>query len=107
MLSSFTLPKIVAKAADDITAWDQLGCLSPHNIYVETGGAIAPEKFAELLAEELARRETSHPRGELMAEEHASIASRRGFYEVRAAASPEARCWFSEGSTAWSVVFEA
>src|SRR5207247_11078305 len=35
MLSAFTLPNIVKKAVDDIAAWDQLGCLSPHGIYVE------------------------------------------------------------------------
>jgi hypothetical protein len=107
MLSAFTLPKIVSKAADDIASWDQLGCLSPHAIYVETGGAIGPERFAELLAAELAKRETTHPRGELSFDEHSTISRRRGFYEVRAAHSPETRCWFSPESTAWSVVFEA
>ena len=77
MLSSFTLAKIVSKAADDIAAWDQSGCLSPHAIYVETGGPIGPERFAELLAAELAKRETTHPRGELTFDEHSSIARRR------------------------------
>lgn len=106
MLSDFTLPKILAKAADDIVAWDQLGCLSPHVIYVETGGSIAPERFAELLAEELARRETTQPRGQLSVEASAAIASRRHFYNVRAAAGSGTRCHFSENSTAWSVIFE-
>lgn len=106
MLSSFTLPKIVGKAADDITAWDQLGCLSPHAIYVETGGAIDPQKFAELLAQELERREATHPRGVLGVEHAAAITTRRGFYQVRAAHSSLTCCWFSPGSTAWSVIFE-
>jgi hypothetical protein len=107
MLSAFTLPKIVSKAADDIASWDQLGCLSPHAIYVETGGAISADKFAELLADELAKREQTYPRGELTFDEHADISRRRGFYEVRASHSAETRCWFSPESTAWSVVFEA
>lgn len=107
MLSAFTLPKIISKAADDVASWDQLGCLSPHAIYVETGGAISPDKFAELLAAELAKREKTHPRGELTFDEHADISRRRGFYEVRASHSSETRCWFSSESTAWSVVFEA
>ena len=107
MLSAFTLPKIISKAADDVTAWDQLGCLSPHAIYVETGGAISPDKFAELLAAELAKREQTHPRGQLTFDEHSEISRRRGFYEVRASHSPETRCWFSPDSTAWSVIFEA
>jgi hypothetical protein len=107
MLSAFTLPKIVTKAVDDIAAWDQLGCLSPHAIYVETGGAIGPEQFAELLSAELAKREATHPRGDLSFDGHSTISRRRDFYEVRASHSSETRCWFSPESTAWSVVFEA
>jgi hypothetical protein len=100
--------KIVAAAADDVVAWNQLGCLSPHVIYVEAGGEVSPENFAELLADELERREQTEPRGELAAEHAAAIASRRGIYEVRAAHSPETtRHWCSKNSTAWTVVFEA
>jgi hypothetical protein len=100
--------KIVAAAADDVVAWNQLGCLSPHVIYVEAGGEISPENFAELLADELERREQIEPRGELAAEHAAAIASRRGIYEVRAAHSPETtRHWCSKNSTAWTVVYEA
>ena len=100
--------KIVAAAADDVIAWNQLGCLSPHVIYVQLGGEVAPDHFAQLLAEELERREAIEPRGELPAEHAAAIASRRGIYEVRAAHSPETtQHWCSKGSTAWTVVYEA
>jgi hypothetical protein len=100
--------KIVAAAADDVIAWNQLGCLSPHVIYVEVGGEISPEHFAQLLADELEKREASEPRGEISAEESAAIASRRGFYEVRAAHSPETtRHFCSKDSTAWTAIFEA
>ena len=51
--------KIAAAAADDVVAWNQLGCLSPHVIYIQLGGEVAPEHFAQLLAEELERREAS------------------------------------------------
>ena len=99
---------IVAAAADDVTAWNQLGCLSPHVIYIEAGGGVSPENFAELLADELERREQTEPRGELAAEHAAVIASRRGIYEVRAAHSPETtQHWCSKNSTAWTVVYEA
>ena len=37
----------------DVTAWDQQGCFSPQEIFVELGGEIDPLKFAELLADEL------------------------------------------------------
>jgi len=102
------LRQIIESAAADVTAWDQQGCLSPHVVYVETGGDVTPEKFAERLAEELARRETCEPRGEIPVEEAAAIAARRGIYEIRATHEPETtRHWFSEDSTAWTVVFEA
>lgn len=105
-LAGFNSKKAVARAATDIVAWDQLGCLSPHVIYVEHGGGVSAEQFAEMLAEELARREQEAPRGALPAESAAVIASRRAFYEVRAAHSPDTRHWCSENSTAWTVVFE-
>ena len=106
-LSGFNPGKIAARAATDIVAWNQLGCLSPHVLYVEHGGALNPEQFGELLAQELARREESEPRGELPPESAAVIASKRAFYEIRAAHSPDTRPWASENSTAWTVIYEA
>jgi hypothetical protein len=100
--------KIVAAAADDVVAWNQLGCLSPHVIYVQLGGEVSPEHFAQLLAEELEKRESIEPRGELPAEHAAAIASRRAIYEIRAAHAPETtQHWRSENSTAWTVIYEA
>jgi hypothetical protein len=99
--------RLAAAAADDVTAWNQLGCLSPHVFYVQSGGEIVPEMFAELLAEELERRETTDPRGDVPNETAAGIASRRAIYEVRVAHSPDTKLWRSSGSTAWTVVFEA
>ena len=100
--------KIAARAADDVVAWNQLGCLSPHVIYIQQGGEVFPEHFAQLLAEELEKREQTEPRGELPTEASAAIALRRGVYEVRAAHSPEStQHWCSQDSTAWTVVYEA
>ena len=106
-LAGFHSKKIALRAAVDVAAWNQLGCLSPHVIYVEHGGGVTAEQFAELLAQELGKLEESAPRGELPTESAAVIASRRAFYEVRAAHSPETRHWRSENSTAWTVVYEA
>ncbi len=106
VLTGFHLSRILQRAAADVTAWNQLGCLSPHVLYVEQGGETNGEQFAELLAAELAQRELIEPRGVVPAETAAGIASRRGIYEVRAAHSPDTRQWCSEGSTAWTVVFE-
>lgn len=106
VLSGMNPQKIVSRAARDVVAWNQLGCLSPHVIYVESGGKISAEKFAELLAAELHAVEQCEPRGNLSNDESASVAYRRSFYEVRAAHSLDTKMWRSEGSTAWTVVFE-
>jgi hypothetical protein len=98
--------RAVEAAAADVAAWDQLGCLSPHVIYVETGGLQPPEGFARLLAQELARLEQSLPRGRVDADTAALIFQRREAYQVRAAAEIGTLCWFSPESTAWTVVFE-
>ena len=107
ILTGLNARKVVARAAADVVAWNQLGCLSPHVIYVEQGGETTPEQFAELLAGELAAREQSEPRGDLPVEAAAAIASRRSMYEVRAAHSPETRHWCSRDSTAWTVVYDS
>jgi len=106
-LTGLNARKVAGQAAADVAAWNQQGCLSPHVVYVEQGGGVAPEQFAEMLAEELERREESEPRGELPVHAAAAIASRRSFYEVRAAHSPDTRHWCSRNSTAWTVVYEA
>ena len=107
MLSHSRAQRIAADVTADVVAWNQLGCLSPHVIYIQPGGEVAPDRFSGMLAEELERRKQIEPRGELPAAHAAAIASRRGIYEVRAAHSPETLMWHSNQSTAWTVVFEA
>ena len=115
MLSGVNARKVAGQALEDVVAWDQLGCLSPHVIYVEHGGGVSAEQFAEMLAKELEQREKSEPRAELPVELAAAIASRRSFYETRAAYFhtntmpdyPATRIWKSENSTAWTVIYEA
>jgi hypothetical protein len=107
VLSGFNVKKTISHAAGDVIAWDQLGCLSPHVLYVEHGGGLSAEQFAEKLAEELAEREITEPRGHLPADEAATIAAKRSFYKVRAANSPDTRLWQSPESTAWTVIYEA
>ena len=100
------ISEIVSHAADDVTAWDQNGCLSPHVIYVEERGAVESDKFAALLAAELAKREAGEPRGRISPEEAAAIATRRAVHETLAAHRADAKIWQSHNSTAWTVVFE-
>ncbi len=97
---------VVQKAAADVTAWNQRGCLSPHVIYVEDAGKVTAEAFAALLAGQLDAVEKTFPRGALNASDAAAIAARRAFYEVRAAHSLETKMWASHQSTAWTVILE-
>jgi hypothetical protein len=100
----------VRRAVDDVVAWNQQGCLSPHVIFVQTGGAITAEIFAEMLAAELEEREKIEPRGPIPLEEAALIVSRRDFYRIRERAPRDldlrTRLWCSAESTDWTVVYE-
>jgi hypothetical protein len=106
VLTGLNSTRVASRAARDVAAWDQLGCLSPHVIYVQRGGGTAPEQFAEMLAGELERMEMQQPKGVVPVDVAAGIASRRSIYEMRAAASGETRLWASRDSTAWTVVYE-
>ena len=107
VLTRNNISQIIERAADDVIAWNQLGCLSPHLFYIEANGSVSPETVAQLMAEELDRREESEPRGPLLVAEAAQIAAKRDFYKVRAAHSADTQFWCSRDSTAWTVVFEA
>jgi hypothetical protein len=106
VLHDDTISKVVSDAVDDVVAWDQNGCLSPHVIYIEERGRVESDKFAELLAVELARREAVEPRGKLSIEDAAAIASRREIYTALAPHRGDLKFWSSPDSTAWTVVFE-
>ncbi len=120
-LSPYSRKRLVRAMADDITAWNQLGCLSPHAYYVEEEVSGSAETLGEELAAELERREATEPRGSIGVAESALIQSRRSTFELRSAAmasmaernlhrslffEPPAtvRLWSSAESTAWTVV---
>lgn len=91
---------------EDVVSWNQVGCLSPHVIYVERGTSPSPEHLAEHIAKAFGRREEIEPRGEIGKGTAAIIANRRRLYEVRAAHSKGTLIWKSEGSTSWTLVFD-
>ncbi len=105
-LQGFGIRTLLNKTVDDIVAWNQLGCLSPHVIYVEENPELPPIQFAERLANQLKKREEEFPRGALSAKQAALITTRRSFYDIRAAHVPGTVYWKSEDSTDWTVVFE-
>jgi hypothetical protein len=55
--------EIAELASLDVCAWDQQGCFSPQEIYVETGGSVSPKEFAGLLAKEMEMTTCALPKG--------------------------------------------
>jgi hypothetical protein len=55
--------EIAELASLDVSAWDQQGCFSPQEIFVETGGQVSPQEFAQLLGEEMERTAQALPKG--------------------------------------------
>jgi hypothetical protein len=99
----------VALAADvalAVATFDQRGCVSPHLVYVEEGGDISPEGFAEMLAEALDRLETELPRGALTTEEAATIRQTRARAEFAELAGTGQRLFASPGDTAWTLIYD-
>ncbi len=56
--------RVADGAARDLLLYDGEGCLSLHALFVERGGAIAPEAFAAMLAAAVERAEVEFPLGE-------------------------------------------
>lgn len=94
------------RLAYDVSLFDQQGCVSAHVVYVEQGGAIAPEEFARRLAAAMARFNRAMPRGGLTLEETAAIRQARTHAELGELRDEAVRLFASEGSTAWTVIYE-
>lgn len=67
----------------DVAAYDQRGCLSPHAIWVERGGAIDALTFARMLADALETLARELPRGSLPTPAGAAQLQWRGVAAVR------------------------
>lgn len=92
----------VSLVAKDVSLFNQRGCLSPQDVYV--GGDA--KGYAERLAVEMERYNEKDPRGEVSVYEAAQIADMRANYRFRGASDGRVGIWESEGSTAWTVIYE-
>ena len=97
------------RVADDIAravaTFDQQGCVSPHAVWVEEGGAIGARGLAERIARSLASLETELPPGKRSAGEAAGVHDARTRAEFRAVAGEATWVWAS-GDTSWTVICE-
>lgn len=75
--------KLARRVSVDVSVFDQTGCASPHNLFVERGGAVSPSRFVEILADCMGRTEKQIPKPPVSAEEIAAIHSIRGVYDFK------------------------
>jgi hypothetical protein len=100
------LRSLAARAAHDVALYDQQGCLSPHAYYVERGGMVTPEAFAEALGAALEEASRRLPRREPEPLDAASIQLSRAQAALEAATGRVARVFESEKGTEWTVIYE-
>ena len=75
---------VAAACARAVATFDQQGCVSPHVVYVETGGGVGPADFAAHLSAALEALGAELPRGSVTAAEAAAIHDARATAEFRA-----------------------
>lgn len=78
-----TAKKLARRVSVDTSVFDQTGCASPHNLFIERGGNVSPERFTEILADCMKRTEIQIPKPVVSAEEIAAIHSIRGVYDFK------------------------
>jgi hypothetical protein len=93
-------------AALDASTFDQQGCVSPHLFYAEEGGAVSPEAWSAILAEEMAAVEGELPRGTLAPGESSAIRQLRAEAEFAEAGGGGTRLHASGEGTAWTVLYD-
>lgn len=94
-----------ATVARAVAAYDQQGCVSPQLVYVQRGGDVAPELFAEMIARELSYVERELPRGDLQIGETLAIQRARASAEFRSLAGEPVELHASAG-TEYTVIYD-
>lgn len=83
-LSSFQeAKKLARKVSVDVSVFDQTGCASPHNLYVEEGGLVSPEEFINLVGDSMQKTELQIPKPIMSPEQVSQIHSIRGVYDFK------------------------
>ncbi|MBO7484705.1 MAG: hypothetical protein J6T84_01420 [Spirochaetaceae bacterium] len=75
--------KLARKIAVDASVFDQTGCASTHNLFVEKGGVINPEVFIEYLAEGMKKASIQIPKSEMTPEQVSAVHSIRCVYDFK------------------------
>lgn len=75
--------KLARKLTVDISVFDQTGCASPHNLFIEKGGEISPERFCEIMSDVFPKTEIQIPKPPVSTEQISEIHSIRGVYDFK------------------------
>ena len=90
--------KLARRVSVDISVFDQTGCASPHNLFIEKKGFISPEQFCEILAEVMPKTELQIPKPRVSPEQIASVHSARGIYDFKG------KVWGDE-NLSWTILY--
>ncbi len=75
--------KLARRLSVDISVFDQTGCASPHNLFLEDGGVISPEEFKNILADAMEKTEIQIPKPTMTSEQISQVYSARGIYDFK------------------------
>lgn len=93
------IKRLLRRAATDVSVFDQMACASPHTIFIENGGSITPQEFAQRLAGALDKTLLIIPRGEIDA------ASASAIQTARAVGGFLGECWCGKNGS-WTVLYD-
>lgn len=91
--------KLARKIAVDASVFDQTGCASAHNIFVERGAQITPHEFAALLANGMEKVARQLPKGKMSPEEYAAVHSVRGIFDFKGTV-------YGDEESVWTVLYD-
>lgn len=75
--------KLARRVAVDASVFDQTGCASTHNVFIERDGGISPEIFADYLADGMKKVALQIPKTSMTPEQISQIHSVRGIYDFK------------------------
>lgn len=91
--------KLARRLSVDVSVFDQYGCASPHNVYIEKDGEVSPERFCEIMAEVFPKTEIQIPKGVMEVEVVSAIHSIRGVYDFKGKV-------YGSPSMSWTVLLD-
>ena len=91
--------KLARKVSVDVSVFDQTGCASPHNLYVEEGGIVSPEEFIDIVGESMQKTELQVPKPMMSPEQVSQIHSIRGVYDFKGTVK-------GSETMSWTILFD-